>query len=118
MSFIQNLQGSSINLFQGVQPRDQIRFTGQTNDLVFDLARFEEQHRGDITDPEPIRQRGIIIDVHLYDADGGTLLLSDFVQNRSDHSARAAPSRPEVNEDRDVRGAHRLIKSGFIEMSN
>jgi hypothetical protein len=118
MSFIQNLHGSSINLFQGVQTGDQIGFTGQTNDLVLNLARFEKQHRRYIADPEPIRKRGIIIDVDLYNADGGTLLFSDFVQDRGDHSAGATPSRPEVNEDWDVRGAHRLIKSCFIKMSN
>ena len=42
------------------------------------------------------------IDIHFCKVDFAGIFLCDFVNDRSDHFARAAPFCPEINEDRFV----------------
>ena len=55
---------------------------------------------------------GILVDVELDDLDLVAELAGDFLQRRSDHTAGAAPFRPEVDDDRFGRFQHIRFKAG------
>src|SRR3954453_15421781 len=69
------------------------------DDRLHRLAGLEEDHRGDRHDAELRGGLLVVVHVELHDAQvvalGGELL-----EHRGDDAARAAPGRPEVDEDR------------------
>ena len=59
---------------------------------------------------EGLGDDGVGVDVHLHDVERGRVLLGDALQFGSDHPARTAPRRPEVDDDRPLRVEDNLFK--------
>jgi len=70
--------------------------------MIFNLAAFEEQKRRNISDSKAIRKFGVIVNVHLDDANSLRLLFCNLVEDGSNHPARTAPGRREIHENGDV----------------
>src|SRR2546430_10811554 len=65
-------------------------------------AVLEQDQRRDRTHPETTRGNGIGVDVEFRDPYLLALLVRYLLEDRSDHPAGAAPSRPEIDEHRSV----------------
>src|SRR5208283_3573930 len=63
------------------------------------LAVLEQDHRRDRANAELARDIRILVDVELDDLDLRPELRGDFVEQRRDDAARAAPFGPEIDED-------------------
>ena len=70
------------------------------DDRLDDLAAPVDLHRGDRGDLVLRRRLGVVVDVELDDRDLVGVLVRDLVEDRADRATRAAPLRPEVDEDR------------------
>src|SRR4051794_24303773 len=69
------------------------------DDLLDDLTVLVDVQRGDPGHPVLRRGDGVLVDVHLDQADLVTVLRRDLVEDRGDLTARAAPLGPEVDQD-------------------
>src|SRR3989441_12349099 len=83
-------------------PRHERLYLGsrdRSDDAVDRLAVFEEEHRGDRCDSESLRSPRAFIDVQLSEAEARRVEARDLLEDRGDPVARAAPLRPEIEED-------------------
>ena len=71
---------------------------GHADDRFFDLAALEQQQRGYRPDAEPRGQLLIVVHIDLGDLDLAELFLGNFVEQRRDHFARAAPFGPKIDQ--------------------
>ena len=69
------------------------------DDPVELAAVLHHHHRGDAHCPEPLTERAIVIDVDLDDLEPARVLAGQLLEDRRDEPARAAPRRPQVDED-------------------
>src|SRR5271166_2033693 len=86
--------------------------------LRADLARCQlavlEQHQGrNRHDPVFRRYAGVLIDIELDDLHLAIERVGNLFKRRADHSAWAAPFRPEINNDGAARLEHVLLKRGI-----
>ncbi|CAM2150893.1 hypothetical protein PT2222_250021 [Paraburkholderia tropica] len=82
-----------------VQERGELRLRQGADLLRRDGAVLEEDQRGDAAHAELHRRRLMFVDVDLRDLQTVAIVLRDFVENRRDHLAGAAPFGPEVQQD-------------------
>src|SRR5207237_7983317 len=81
-----------------LEPLHQLWLGHEADDALDSLAVREQDHRRDARDAEVHRRVLVLVDVELDDPQLAGLLSGDLLQNGSDHAARAAPLRPEVDE--------------------
>ena len=84
---------------QLIEPGLEVLLALQPDNLIHDLAVLEEQQRRDGVDAKLDREVLMVVNVDLADLHLAVVLGSQFVENRRDHLARAAPLGPEINED-------------------
>ena len=77
------------------------------------LPSVEQDHRRDALNAVFGRRVGIVVDVELHDGDPLGHLRADLLERRGDHPARAAPFRPEIDEDGLV-GAENLLLEAVV----
>ena len=70
----------------------------RADDLVGDLAVVEEQQGGNGADAVFGGQRLMFVNVDLADFHLAIVFVGEFIQQRRDHLARAAPFGPEIHE--------------------
>src|SRR5512139_2608141 len=85
---------------QGIELEFQLAPAAQTHHLLGDLAVLEEKERGDGLDLVLHGQILVLVNVDLSDSDTAVVLDGEFVQDRHERLAGAAPFSPEINEDR------------------
>jgi hypothetical protein len=103
---------------QPVDIRLQIPLGAQAHDLSRHLARFEKQQRRN--SPHPIfgRQRLLLVNIDFADADAAVLLAGNFLQQRGDHFAGAAPLGPEIDHHGAWNAEDLLGKIGLVEFNH
>ncbi len=74
------------------------------HEAVDDCAVLDGVHGRDRLHLERLAQAGVLVDVHLDQHDLAVGLVDDLLDDRPEGLARAAPRRPEVDDDRDLRG--------------
>src|SRR5207244_2078671 len=62
-----------------------------------DLTAAEDEERGDALSREPPGELGRVVDVDLYQLDLAREVARQLLEGGADHTARAAPRRPEVD---------------------
>jgi hypothetical protein len=83
-----------------VEERGQLRLRQCAHFLSSHCAVLEQDQRGDTAHAKLDRRRLMLVDIDLRDLQTVALVFGNFVQDRGDHLARAAPFRPEVEQDR------------------
>src|SRR4029453_4331178 len=78
-----------------------------------DLAAVQHDQGGDALDLEPPRDRRGSVDVDLHELEPAGLAPRQRFHRRADRTARAAPRRPEIDQDRD-RGFLGDVVEGLI----
>src|SRR5712691_1192200 len=81
----------------------QLRLWEVTDDAIGLAAVLEQDHGRDGADAKTPGGDRIGVDVKLRDAELLALLVRDVLEDRSDHPARTAPRRPEIDEHGHVR---------------
>src|ERR1035441_1291312 len=74
----------------------EIAFAAQADHLICHLTLMKKQESWNRTDTILRGQLPVLIHVHFADLDLSVVLRGEFIQNRSDHFAGAAPLRPEI----------------------
>jgi len=77
----------------------EVAFALEADDLLGNLALAENQQCGYRAYAVFGGEVLVIVNVHLADADAAIVLVGQFIKDRRDHFAGAAPFRPEINED-------------------
>src|SRR5581483_4314309 len=88
----------------------QLRFRHVADQPLDRLAVLEHDERGDAHHAELLGDLRVLIDVDLRDLQLALLLAGDLLDDRRDHAARAAPGRPEIDEDRLLCGQHLVLE--------
>lgn len=84
-------------------------FIGETDHLLDDLAAFEQQQRRNAAHAEPVRRRRVFVHVHLRHDQTAVVVGRQLVDRGRQPAARAAPFRPEINEN-DLAAVDRLFE--------
>src|SRR5579884_731088 len=90
------------NVEIALQPLLDLAARGGANLLGDWLSTLEQEHRRDSADAVAARDVRILVDIELGDSDLVAKIVGDFLKRRGDHSARAAPFRPEVHQNRSL----------------
>src|ERR1700691_2122347 len=69
----------------------------ESNDLVGDLAIFEDDEGGDATDAIAHGGRGVAVDVHLHDLELSVVLGGNLIDDGRERATRPTPGGPEIN---------------------
>jgi hypothetical protein len=101
-----------------VQGRLKIAFAARANHLVDDLAIFEEKQRGDGIDPILGSQLLLFVGVNFADLYFAIIFGGQFIEQRTNHFARAAPFGPKVHQDGLGRLQYFLLKIFLREVDN
>src|SRR5690606_6270648 len=80
------------------------------------LAAPEDLEGGDAGDAVAGGHLRVLVDVELDDADPALVLGGDLVEDRRHLLARAAPLRPEVDDDGDVGAEHLRVEGGVGDL--
>src|SRR5471030_715685 len=108
--------GLSFKLQVAVQKRGQLRL-GQCADLLRgNCAVLEQDERGNAAHSKLHRCRLMLVHIDLRDLEAVAVILGHFVEDRSNHLARAAPFRPEVEQDGFIRFRDILVKGCVADM--
>src|SRR6266511_5238060 len=78
------------------------------------LAVLEEDYRRDRLDPEALRERGLLVDVHVDELEVAVRLLHDPVEHGRHRVTRPAPFGPEV-DDQDRKSTR--LNSSHVKIS-
>ena len=87
------------------------------DDLADRLATLEDQQRRDRADPVLTGGHRVLVGVELHELDAAVVLLGEFLDDRRDHAAGAAPGRPEVDQHRVVVLDHIQVERGVGRVS-
>ena len=90
----------------------------KAHDLIRNFAILEDQQGGDSPNAVPHRRRGIGIYIHLHHLQLAVILVGNFVDDRSQSSARTAPCSPEVHQYRLRRLENIFFKVGIVYFCN
>src|SRR6185503_1656901 len=91
---------------------------GEADDRFDDLAALEDENRRDAADAELRGGVRVLVDVELADGDLAIVIGRQRVDGRRETPARAAPLRPEIDQDRLVRLHDRLREVAISENLN
>src|SRR5690606_13376282 len=89
-----------------VDPRLQARLRRSTCAVGDQLAALEHHQRRDSAHAELGRQARVLVDVHLGDLQLALVLGRELLERRADLTAGAAPLRPEIHQDRNIRAEY------------
>src|SRR5690242_2819286 len=90
---------------------------GNANSLIPHFTTDEIQQRWNGLNAEPGGQRGIGVHIHFCNPGAAGLFTGDFVQNRGEHFAWAAPFGPKVHQDGLIGPDHFALKVGFVDFN-
>jgi len=82
---------------EGLQPFDDLGLGLDAEGFVLQLAILEEKQGWDIADAVFDGEIGLFIHVDFYDLDGAAFFSGDFIEDRAQHLAGAAPLCPEID---------------------
>ena len=93
---------SSLVGLAGQQPLDELAHRGLglgADEPVDDLALVDRVDGGDALHPERLRHLRVVVDVDLGQHDLPAGLVDDLLEDGTERAARAAPRRPQVDDD-------------------
>src|SRR5205814_7836271 len=90
----------------------------EAHDLVSHLSLTEKQHRWDRPHAVLSRQGLFLVDVHFANFDLAIVLIGQFIQDRRERPAWAAPLRPKIHEHRRRRFKNLLRKALLIQIDD
>src|SRR5262245_58427875 len=94
------LRGLAGRRQDGVETLLEGRLRPEADDLADRLATLDDEERRDAADPVLHRRLGVVVCVELAELDLARVLVCELLNDRRNHSARTAPGRPEVDQDR------------------
>src|SRR5688572_13069438 len=90
-----------------------LRFGNRAHELCDGTPVLERDDVGNRADIERLRQVGVLVGIDLDELDAAAEVFRDLVERRAERAARAAPRRPEVDDDGDrFRGFDDLALEG------